>query len=142
MKQKLLLILVMAISQFVFAQTVVKVIDGDTYKILENGTLKTVRLINVDAPELNQLFGKQVKDSITKLLLHQTVTIKFYDKDLYKRIKVHIKIKGMSLDSLLIVKGLAWFYTSYAINTSLKICEGEAKLKGLGIWTCAHPVPP
>lgn len=142
MKQKITLVLLIAFCYFSLAQTVIKVIDGDTYKVLENGIIKTVRLANVDAPEVDQHFGKHVKDSVTKLLLLQTVQLEAQGKDLFNRTIVIFKVNGMSLDSLLISKGWAWYYSSYAHNTSLKYCEDKARLKGLGIWTCAQPIPP
>ena len=37
---------------------VVRVVDGDTYKLLSNGKIITARLVNVDAPETMQNFGE------------------------------------------------------------------------------------
>ncbi len=55
------LILMVAICLTANAQLVVKVIDGDTYKVLLNGKLQNIRLQNVDAPELDQYFGKAIQ---------------------------------------------------------------------------------
>lgn len=43
------------------AQFVIKVIYGDTYKILLDGEVQHVRLKNVDAPELKQFFERLLK---------------------------------------------------------------------------------
>jgi micrococcal nuclease len=142
MKHIQTLILMVAICFIVNAQLVVKVIDGDTYKVLLNGKLKNVRLVNVDAPELDQYFGIAVRDSVAKLIQGSFITLQLHSKDIYGRTIVSATYKGMSLDSLLIAKGWACFYTSYSKNTDLKYYEAEVRLKGLGIWKCAHPVPP
>ena len=131
-----------AICFNVNAQLVVKVIDGDTYKVLINGKLQNVRLQNVDAPELGQCFGKNIKDSVTILLQNKVVKVVGSKTDLYGRLIAKISIKGMSLDSLLIAKGWAWFYTKYSKQLDLKIYENIARQKGLGTWQCPEPVPP
>ncbi len=136
------LILMTAICFKADAQLVVKVIDGDTYKVLLNGKLQNVRLMNVDAPELDQYFGKAVKDSVTTLIEGNMIALELHSSDIYGRTLVTATYKGMSLDSLLIAKGWAWFYTSYSKNLDLKYYEAAARLKGLGLWRCEHTVPP
>ena len=119
-----------------------KVIDGDTYKVLLNGKAQTLRLQNVDAPELGQYFGKTTSDSVAALIQLHQVQLEIQGSDLYGRQLVNIHINGMRLDSLLIAKGWACFYSSYSHNRQLSIYEAIAKLKGIGLWRCAHPVPP
>jgi len=136
------LILMTAICFKADAQLVVKVIDGDTYKVLQNGKLQNVRLMNVDATELDQYFGKAVKDSVANLIKGSVIALELHSSDIYGRTIVIATYKGMSLDSLLIAKGWAWFYTSYSKNFDLKYYEAAARLKGLGLWRCEHNVPP
>lgn len=136
------LILMVAICFTANAQLVVKVIDGDTYKVLLNGKLQNVRLMNVDAPELDQYFGKAARDSVAKLIQGSVIALELHSSDIYGRTLVTATFKGMSLDSLLIAKGWAWFYPSYSKNIDLKYCEAAAKLKGLGLWRCEQIVPP
>ncbi len=142
MKHIQTLILVVAICFSATAQLVVKVTDGDTYKVLLNGKLQTIRLKNIDAPELDQYLGKTVKDSVAKLIEGTTLSLELHSSDLYGRTLVSATYKGMSLDSLLIAKGWAWFYTSYSNKFDLKYYEAAAKLKGLGLWRCEHNIPP
>jgi endonuclease YncB( thermonuclease family) len=142
MKQIITLILLVAICWQMQAQIVVKVIDGDTYKVLLDGKIKTVRLANVDAPELDQYLGKPIKDSVANLIQGSTISLEAHSTDLYGRLIVNTTYKGMSLDSLLIAKGWAWFYAKYSHKLDLKNYEAGAKLKGLGIWQCVQPVPP
>lgn len=142
MKQNFILILLATICLQLQSQIVIKVIDGDTYKVLLNGKLQTIRLANVDAPELDQSFGIAVRDSVVSLIKGSTLSLEAITRDLFGRLIVAAKYKGVSLDSLLIAKGLAWFYISYSHKLELKNYEAAAKLKGLGIWQCVQPVPP
>ncbi|WP_460552777.1 hypothetical protein [Ferruginibacter profundus] len=50
------------------AQIIVSVHDWDTYKVLLNGKIQRVRLMNPDAPALDQYFGKVVRDSVAALI--------------------------------------------------------------------------
>jgi len=136
------LILMVAICFAANAQLVVKVIDGDTYKVLLNGKLQNVRLLNVDAPELDQYFGVAIKDSVANLIKGSVIALELHSSDIYGRTLVTATYKRMSLDSLLIAKGWGWFYTSYSKKFDLKYYEAAAKLKGLGLWRCEHNVPP
>jgi endonuclease YncB( thermonuclease family) len=136
------LILMVAICFTANAQLVVKVIDGDTYKVLLNGKLQNVRLMNVDAPELDQYFGKAVRDSVAKLIQGSVILLESHSSNIYGRTLVTATFKGMSLDSFLIAKGWACFYPTYSKNLDLRYYEAAARLKGLGLWRCEQIVPP
>lgn len=136
------LILIVTICFTANAQLVVKVIDGDTYKVLFNGKMQNIRLMNVDAPELDQYFGKAAKDCVAKLIQGKVISLELHSSDNYGRTLVNAYYKGMSLDSLIISKGWACFYSSYSKKLDLKYYEAAAKLKGLGLWRCEQFVPP
>jgi len=142
MKQLQIFILILLNCFAVKAQRIMQVHDGDTYKVLLNGKLQTVRLQNIDAPELDQHFGKAARDSVASQILFHTVQLDSNGRDLYGRLLVNIRIDGMSLDSLLIANGWAWVYTAYSTNPQLSIYEAAAKQKSLGLWQCTDPVPP
>lgn len=142
MKHLHILIWMVAICLVTKAQVVTRVIDGDTYQVLLQGTIQTVRLMHVDAPELDQYFGKTVKDSVTVLLERQMVQLTIHGKDIYGRVLAEITINGQSLDSLMVTKGWAFFYNKYSNKIVLGEYELAAKRKGLGLWYCANPVPP
>jgi len=121
---------------------VTKVIDGDTYKILRNGKLETLRLMNVDAPETGQYFGSNARDSVAALMQGHLVEVSLYEFDLYGRRLASIKVNGVNLDSLMIAKGWAFYYYKFSRNKRLAIYEADAKLHFAGIWKCMNNVPP
>ena len=92
---------------------VMQVKDGDTYVLKVNESLKIVRLLNVDAPELNQSWGLQAQSKVRDLMLGKYVTYEYIKTDLYDRELGRIKIGKRSLDSLLIRNGWAWHYINY-----------------------------
>jgi len=125
------------------AQLVVQVYDGDTYKILNQGKLQVIRLANVDAPELNQYYGTVVKAGVSKLILGKTVKIDFGKNDRYGRTIGSVTVEGMSLDSLLIANGWAWYHQSFPRNKpQLLIYESIARKARAGMWRCQFNIPP
>lgn len=121
---------------------VTRVIDGDTYKVLYGGKIETVRLLNVDAPEIGQYFGVAAKDSVTAFMRNRMVEATLYETDLFGRRLVNIHVDGIPLDSLLIAKGWAFFYYKYSRQKDLALYEAAAKIGHRGVWQCLNNVPP
>jgi endonuclease YncB( thermonuclease family) len=82
--------------------------DVDTYTIRVNWVDYTIRLLGVDGPELSQCYGKASRDSVLRLIKLKQVDLKFHGKDAYGRWLADVKINGMALDSIIIVKGWGW----------------------------------
>ena len=63
-----------------------RVIDGDTIDVkIANDIIKRVRLRYIDAPEKDQLFGKESTDFLKKNVLEKIVIINTEYKDRFKR---------------------------------------------------------
>lgn len=140
-----LLLAFLAITLTGFCQSnclVTRVIDGDTYRVLYDGKIQTVRLLNADAPEIGQYFGASARDSVTALMQNRMVEVTLYETDLFSRRLVSIRVNGMALDSLLIAKGWAFYYYKYSRNKELAVYESTAKNNRSGIWDCVNNVPP
>ena len=82
--------------------TVIRIVDADTYQVLSNAKVFTVRLANVDAPELQQQFGTEAKEYVSELVYGKQVLLEILKKDKYNRTVASIRIHGMALDSILI----------------------------------------
>lgn len=124
------------------AQLVAQVFDADTYKVLYKGKLIIIRLANVDAPELNQYYGKPAKAAVSKLILGKNVELEILRKDRFGRTVANLRIENISLDSLLVAKGWAWHYLPYSSHLHLSELEIKAIKIGAGMWKCKHNIPP
>lgn len=143
--KKILLILWVGIGAQLFAQEecrVIRIVDGDTYELLCNSQKKIVRHKNVDAPEMDQYYGKIVTDSLTMILLNKVVLVEREDRDLFGRHLVKICLDGQSLDSLLIAKGWAWHYHAFSDSPWLAKVQDHARENQKGIWQCGYNAPP
>lgn len=115
---------------------IVRVKDGDTYVLRKGNTDFTVRLKNVDAPELKQPYGYLSFVNTSKLLSGRMVSYDSTGKDLYGRVLADIWINNQRLDSTLIRNGWAWHYQTYSKDSLLKSMMVIAINEKTGLWKC------
>jgi len=135
----LFLISILPFSLKITANDSVRVIrlkDGDTYVLRKGNTDFTVRLKNVDSPELKQPYGYLSFVYTSKLLSGRMVSYDSTGKDLYGRVLADIWIDNKRLDSMLIRNGLAWHYQTYSNDTLLKSLMVLAINEHKGLWKC------
>jgi len=123
--------------------TLIRVIDGDTYLLQVGSMPQTVRLLNVDCPELSQAYGPEAAQQARRLLaFSRQITLKTRKHpDKYGRQLGHVWLDGKSLDSLLLVNGHAWV-GQYGRILKLRRLEHSTRIRGIGLWTQKNPVPP
>jgi len=118
-----------------------KIIDGDTIYLNTNQKEIKVRLQYIDAPELNQSYGKESKLFLESLILNKLVIIKGNKKDKYKRYLGTIFFEGIDINLEMIKSGSAWHFKKYAkFDQAMDQYliydnnENQAKLKKIGLW--------
>ena len=116
--------------------TVIRIVDADTYLVLSDAKVFTVRLANVDAPELQQQYGVEAKQFVSELIYGKQVLLEIHKKDKYNRTVASIRIHGMALDSILISNGWAWHYAEYNHDKNLAAYQNEAIKFKKGLWYC------
>ena len=60
-------------------------VDGDTIRAEVEGKEIKIRLVEIDAPEMNQPFGVQSKNFLNRLLYEKDVTLIAQGEDRYGR---------------------------------------------------------
>lgn len=117
---------------------VVKVLDGDTIEI-ETG--EKIRLLGIDAPEINNRWGPEAKKFNEDLLLGKQVKIEL-DKillDKYGRLLAYVWIDGKMVNEAILEEGYAKLNTikgeaKLKYFDRLKIAEGWGKDHHNGVW--------
>jgi hypothetical protein len=94
----------------VFTGKVVGITDGDTVKVLRDNQTVKIRLSGIDAPEMDQPFGKQSKRFVSKLIFGKTVDVKDLGLDRYKRTLGYITEGSTEVNEAIVAAGLAWHY--------------------------------
>lgn len=118
----------------------VKVIDGDTLIIECEKNRQTVELAEVDAPELDQPWGKEVRNFVRDMVRGREVQIDVVEKT-DEVVRVRITVDGHDLSEILASRGLAWAAEETSDSELAELC---AKAKGIpcGLWMDVDPEPP
>ena len=118
-----------------------KVIDGDTIELLAKTSKENpynhiaklkIRLYGIDAPELKQAYGKEVKEYLSALVLKQEVSLIIENKDKYERIVGTIFLKGQDINKEMVKNGYAHAYESFSKKYLAE--QADAKMFKLGLW--------
>ncbi len=126
-----------------FVGKVVGVIDGDSLRVMHDGTAEQIRLLGVDCPERRQPFGTRAKEYTEELAFGQDVTVHGDKRDRYgRRLAEVILSDGRSLNQELIKAGWAWWFRKYSKDLRLAELERHARDAKRGLWAEARPVPP
>ena len=125
----------------------VRVVDGDTAKVIYNGNEETVRYLLIDTPESKapnscvQPYGKEASARNEELLRSGKVTLEFDGpkRDKYDRLLAYVFVDGASVQGTLLKEGyarIAYIYDPpYKYLSQFQQNEKEAKNKGLRIWS-------
>jgi len=120
----------------------IQVVDGDTIRAEAKGKEIKIRLVEIDAPEMNQPFGAQSKNFLNRLLYQKDVTLISQGEDRYGRTLGEIYANGESANMLMIKSGFAWVYDRYVKDSSLYEYQDQAKAENLGLWRAKDPIAP
>jgi endonuclease YncB( thermonuclease family) len=105
---------------------------------------KTVRLYGIDAPEMQQPYGKKSRDFLISLVNNKEIKLTQKGVDKYGRVIGIIHINGQNVNELLIKNGFAWVYKKYYNRSRVNwmILEDKAKRNKLGLWKQDNPLEP
>lgn len=141
MKYRILLFLTI-LPLLIYAQKVIRVIDGDTYDILLNKSTIRVRMYGIDCPEKKQEYGLNAKLFAEKYLLNKDVKLTILSKDLYQRSISKIYLGDIYFNKLLIDSGYAWHYSKYSNDKDLETSMNIAKSNKIGLWSKNRYIEP
>jgi endonuclease YncB( thermonuclease family) len=125
---------------------VVRVTDGDTIKVVNNGKASSIRLVGIDAPETSkgknqpgQPFSRKSTKYLANLVLNKSVEVKSYGTDRYDRTLGVVFFGGENVNLEMVKAGLAEVYRGKTAG-GLDLepywnAEAEAKKVGRGFWS-------
>lgn len=126
--------------------TVIRVVDGDTIKVMFEGEEESVRLIGIDTPESvhpdsskNTEFGEFVSAYAKETLEGKEVVLEFDEnqRDMYDRLLAYVYIDGEMFNKTLVEKGYADVSTykpNVRYEDDFEALALEAKHNKLGMW--------
>lgn len=125
---------------------VVAVSDGDTLKARcgTGGSYRqlTVRLAEIDAPEKGQPYGGLSKASLAAVCFGAWAAISGQKKDRYGRTVARVRCRGQDASEEQARRGMAWAYTHYLTDETVRSLTQEAQRNRVGLWADRQPIPP
>lgn len=138
--RKIAFLILMATASFGYEAKVVKIVDGDTIKILKNNNQISVRLYGIDAPEKRQDFGRVSKKALSNKIALKNVQIKEFGKDRYKRTIAKVYLNDEDICKFMVENGYAWAFIKYSKDYAID--EKYARENRLGLWKDKAPISP
>ena len=122
---------------------VVTIIDGDTFDLLTEDTVKfRIRLNGIDCPERKQEYYKVCKDALSQYIFSKNVVLTTHGTDRWKRIIADVYVNNTLINYQMVRNGYAWHFKKYSKDKALAQAETEAKKEKTGLWKMKDPVAP
>lgn len=126
---------------------VVAVVDGDTLTMRAyNNRRMTIRLANIDAPEKQQPYGNEAKQSLADMVEGRPIIVDKKTRDRYQRTvgKVYRASDALNVNREQTRLGSSWAYLAYLDDPIMPLLEDAAKASKMGLWGLAGeaPLPP
>lgn len=120
-----------------------RVIDGDTCVLQRPGEAPfTVRIADIDAPELAQPVGPWARLMLERFLTASPLLLSGIDADRYGRVTATVSAGGIDVGAAMIATGAAWHYRTYSRRGELSGLEAQARAAKAGLWAQKSPLPP
>jgi micrococcal nuclease len=137
------------------AGKVTKIVDGDTLEFKTvDGKDMTIRLAQIDAPELNQPWGEQARAALARLVAVGEVKLRLGGIDPQGRTMATVRAGEINVNSEMVREGLAWTNPHYVVDPRLSVLEQAARNGKAGLWSAPpgqivepemwrvlHPIP-
>lgn len=120
-----------------FSGRVTRIVDADAIEVrLETGPTR-VRLHAIDAPELDQPWGLEATQALSKMILRKTVTLEPLDEDRDGSIVANLYVGDVDVNADLVRLGHAWAFRPQMTKDDAQLCEleGQARAARRGLWS-------
>ncbi len=122
---------------------VIRVSDGDTLTLLTAAHEKLqIRLEGIDAPEMDQPYGKESRLALDGMVYRREVTVRPVTIDKYGRTVGRVFLGTLDVNLEMVRLGLAWRYDHYSQEPALGQAQEQARAKRWGLWQDRNPTPP
>jgi len=90
--------------------TVTRVSDGDSLWLepAQGGAPLELRLVDIDAPEICQVWGPEAKQALQELVLKKTVSVRITGRDTHGRTLGTVYLDTLNVNKSLVQEGHAW----------------------------------
>ncbi|MBM4012581.1 MAG: thermonuclease family protein [Planctomycetes bacterium] len=117
--------------------------DGDTVTCRDvEGREVRVRMVGIDAPELDQPGGRAARGALVAKLRGGVVRVAGDARDQHGRLLGTLLIDDRDLNREMVAEGWAWAFTGFAADDELVAVESAARRARRGLWADPQPLSP
>ena len=116
--------------------------DGDSIGVVINQELVRVRLAGIDAPEGDQPFAIDSRQSLHDLCFWVEAELRSISKDYYGRMLARVNCNGVDVNAEQVRRGMAWAADQSVKDRELLRLQEEARAAKRGLWSYDSPIPP
>ena len=117
--------------------------DGDTVTCLdETQRPRKIRLVGIDAPELDQPFGRESRSALAGKLTGGLVRVDDRGRDQHGRTLGTLFVGDRNVNRELVADGWAWVFDGFSPDPALLDAESAARSARRGLWASATPRRP
>lgn len=114
---------------------IVGVQDGDTVTAYAPGRPQfRIRLVEIDAPESGQPYGRKSRQVLSDLVFGKTVRVREEGQDRYGRTLGRLYVGELDVNAAMVRRGAAWVYTDYNKDPSFPPLQARARRERVGLW--------
>jgi endonuclease YncB( thermonuclease family) len=115
--------------------TVLTVADGDSFRATMAGEEVEIRLLGVNAPELDECQGEEARDWLAGLIEDRTISVIPLGTDQFDRSLALVTTDDISINEALVAAGYGVVLSGdFGEGPDLLAAEEAARLAGEGIW--------
>src|SRR5215213_8197460 len=127
---------------------VIDVSSGDVITVFNLNRPVRVKLLGVDAPEMDQAFGDVAKKHLSDLIYDKSVSVEYAGISADGSLAGRVLLNGSDIGAQMIRDGAAWFdpnNLSHLSTTDREVyhdSEQAARSERRGLWETENPVAP
>ena len=117
--------------------------DGDTVTCIdEQNRPRKIRLVGIDAPEMEQPFGRESRAALATKLAGGRTRVEGDAKDQHGRLLGTLWVDDRNVNRELVADGWAWVFGGFSPDPDLLDAESAARAARRGLWAGDHPQQP
>ena len=127
---------------------VIEVNSGDVLTVFNLNRPVRVKLLGIDAPEMNQVFGDVAKKHLADLVLDRSVVVEYSGIAADSSLQGRVLLNDADIGAQMIRDGAAWVDTNNTNRLSVtdrdvyQQSEQAARNERRGLWQAENPVAP
>jgi endonuclease YncB( thermonuclease family) len=127
---------------------VIEVNDGDVITVFNLNRPVRIKLLAVDAPEADQVFGELARKHLSELVYDKSVLVEYWGIAADGSLVGRVTLNNADIGAQMIRDGAAWFDASNQDRLSAadreiyRQSEQAARSERRGLWQAANPIAP